>query len=120
MESPAAVGSGYALAGLVTVAGGGWFWFGGLNSLRHSLKTLDIRSRTTSLAGASISTDAAISLERLSLDTKTVSALLADDRFNFSLLTGHSKGNLVLSEALFALETGSAALVTACGRNVWT
>ncbi len=118
-EPVAAVVSGYGLADLVTEAAGGWFWFGGLNSLRHSLETLDIRSRTTSLAGASISTDAAISLERLSLDTKTVSALLADDRFNFSLLTGHSKGNLVLSEALFALETGSAALRHTVREDVW-
>lgn len=30
-------------------------------------------------------------------------ALLKDPRFQFALLTGHSKGNLVLSEALYEL-----------------
>lgn len=108
-EPVAAVVSGYGLADLVTEAAGGWFWFGGLNSLRHSLEALDARSRqSTSLEGAAISAETTF-LERLSLDTATVSALLADERFSFSLLTGHSKGNLVVSEALFALEDGPSA-----------
>ena len=48
----------------------------------------------------------------MSLDTATVISLLADPRFKFSLLAGHSKGNLVISEALYELkaqaETGGA------------
>jgi hypothetical protein len=40
---------------------------------------------------------------RISLDTRTVRALLADSRFFFRLLVGHSKGNLVLSAALHDL-----------------
>jgi hypothetical protein len=50
------------------------------------------------------SSDPSLNLGRVSLDTKTVMALLADDRFNFSLVTGHSKGNLVISEALYELK----------------
>jgi hypothetical protein len=46
-------------------------------------------------------------LRTLSLDTKAVYALLSNDRFKFSLLTGHSKGNLVISEALFELDRGA-------------
>jgi len=106
----AAVVSGYGLADLVTEAIGGWLWFGGLNSLRHEFEQLDARSRAPSWADASLSiADSGLHLERLSLDTKTVCALLADARFSFSLLTGHSKGNLVLSEALFALEKNPEA-----------
>jgi hypothetical protein len=40
---------------------------------------------------------------RTSLDTRTVRALLADPRFSFRLLAGHSKGNLVISAALHEL-----------------
>lgn len=51
---------------------------------------------------------------RTSLDTRTLRALLADPRFSFRLLVGHSKGNLVLSAALHDLgrqdETRAAKL----------
>ena len=53
---------------------------------------------------ASSGTTASPAAGRLSLDTRTVCGLLSDPRFEFSLLTGHSKGNLVISEALFNLQ----------------
>ena len=105
----AAVVSGYGLSDVASEAAGGWFWFGTLNRLRHGLEPLDELSRrwhtSRVLDGIDVSS---MPLRTLSLDTKTVYALLSDDRFNFSLLTGHSKGNLVISEALFELDREAA------------
>jgi hypothetical protein len=104
----AAVVSGYGLADVVTEAAGGWFWFGTLNRFRHELEPLDDLSRrwqtSRVLDGIDLS---GMPLRTLSLDTKAVYALLSNDRFKFSLLTGHSKGNLVISEALFELDRGA-------------
>jgi hypothetical protein len=101
----AAVVSGYGLADLLTEALGGWFWFGALNRLRHQFEVLDAMSRALNQPESVSSSDTSMKLGRISLDTKTVVALLADHRFSFSLVTGHSKGNLVISEALFELES---------------
>lgn len=101
----AAVVSGYGLADLVTEAAGGWFWFGALNRLRHQFEELDAWSRgTRGDITEGRFPDTGVSLRRLSLDTRIVCDLLADRRARFSLLTGHSKGNLVISEALYALQ----------------
>jgi hypothetical protein len=102
----AAVVSGYGLADLVTEAAGGWFWFGTLNRLRHQFEQLDawVRSDRWRAAGATTTSIAGSA----SLDTQTVYRLLSDARFRFSLLTGHSKGNLVISEALYALKDRAA------------
>ena len=97
----AAVVSGYGLADLLTEALGGYYWFGGLNQLRHSFERLDASFHAEQLQGLSMTLESSIPLERYSsLDTLTVYRLLTDKRFRFSLVTGHSKGNLVLSEAL--------------------
>jgi len=101
----AAVVSGYGLADLLTEALGGWFWFGTLNRLRHQFEALDAISRALNRPESVSSSDPALGLGRISLDTKTVMALLADNRFSFSLVTGHSKGNLVISEALYEFES---------------
>ncbi len=61
-------------------------------------------SRTLNGVESVPSTATGLELSNISRDTATVIALLADSRFSFSLLTGHSKGNLVISEALYALE----------------
>jgi hypothetical protein len=95
----AAVVSGYGLADLLTEALGGWFWFGALNRFRHQFEGLDAVSRTLNGMEAVSSTATGLELGDISRDTATVMALLADSRFSFSLLTGHSKGNLVISEA---------------------
>lgn len=106
----AAVVSGYGLADLAAEALGGWFWFGGLNRLRHQFEFFDTASRPSPVAGTGATVTAeTLPLSRLSLDTRTVVALLSDPRLQFAVLTGHSKGNLVLSEALYELTNGDGA-----------
>ncbi len=110
----AAVVSGYGLADLITEAAGGWFWFGALNRLRHAFEEIDAWNRGTRAdIRPGRSADIGFSLRRLSLDTRTICALLADPRARFSLLTGHSKGNLVISEALFQLQNDRIGSVVA-------
>ena len=103
-EPVAAVVSGYGLADLASEALGGWFWFGTLNSVRHEFERWDDFARSLHFSPSELRTTASPAAGRLSLDTRTVCGLLSDPRFEFSLLTGHSKGNLVISEALFNLE----------------
>lgn len=94
----AVVVSGYGIADVITEAFGGLFFFGHLRGLRPFLQTLD------DLAGRpKVGAHSDGSASRTSLDTRTVQALLADPRLSFRLLTGHSKGNLVLSAALHDL-----------------
>lgn len=95
----AAVVSGYGLADLASEALGGWFFFGQLNRLRHFEQQLEELLEHHSPVG----TVPALYGERRGDDTAGVLALLRDPRFDLRLLTGHSKGNLVLSEALYAL-----------------
>ena len=105
----ASVVSGYGLADLVTEAAGGWFWFGGLNKWRHDLEVLDEMARRASLSPVEETSPAAAHLGNVSLDTRRMYRLLIDPRFKFSLLSGHSKGNLVISEALFAIDNSAQA-----------
>lgn len=97
----AAVVSGYGLADLATEAFGGFFWFGGLNGLRTVFEEFDAATRPASAPGAGATGEDV--LIRRSLDTQTVLALLERKDIAFDLLVGHSKGNLVISEALNAL-----------------
>jgi hypothetical protein len=103
-----AVVSGYGLSDLVFEAAGGWFLFGGANRTRGLVRSLSeiFRSDIRTPQGGTGS----IELARSSRDTETVIALLQDSRFAFTLLAGHSKGNLVLSEALYALTEDKAPL----------
>jgi hypothetical protein len=106
-EPVAALVSGYGLADLATEALGGWFWFGVLNHMRYAFEQIDDLFRGNAfdpMAGMPPS----LSPARTSLDTRTLCALLADPRTRFSLLVGHSKGNLVVSEALYALRDDGA------------
>jgi hypothetical protein len=102
-----AVVSGYGLADLVAEAMGGYFLFGALNSTRHMFEWLDdLRlardtAATEQLASAPLLASPS-DLARLSEDVCTVKHLLAGPA-RFGWLVGHSKGNLVLSEALYAL-----------------
>lgn len=114
----AAVVSGYGLADLLTEALGGWFWFSTLNRIRHQFEALDAMIRALNRAESVSLSDPDLSLGRISLDTRTIIALLADHRFSFALLTGHSKGNLVISEALFELESQGSDLSIAA-KNFW-
>ncbi|MDS9467827.1 hypothetical protein RGQ15_09630 [Paracoccus sp. MBLB3053] len=95
-----AVVSGYGLSDLAAEALGGFFWFGWMNSLRHAFESLDVATRI-SPSSLEYSTGSISSAIRGSLDVKTVHALCAQT--DISLLVGHSKGNLVISEALYML-----------------
>jgi hypothetical protein len=99
----AAVVSGYGLADVLTEAFGGYVWFGGLNSIRHLFEPLDQMTKQFTRTEAALEASAGAVWARTSRDTETVLALLSDDRFKPDLVIGHSKGNLVISEALFAL-----------------
>ena len=110
-EQVAAVVSGYGLADVLTEALGGFFLFGALNSLRHAFEPFDNVSKSLSLTGRSIATIDGVA--RLSEDTATVIGLLEDPRFSAELLIGHSKGNLVISEALDAVQARNGALARA-------
>jgi hypothetical protein len=104
-EPVAALVSGYGLADMLTEAAGGWYWFGALNRMRHLFEQFDDFTRGTGFEGAY---PAPPSMAHASLDTRTLCRLLTDRRFRFQLLTGHSKGNLVISEALYALRDARA------------
>ena len=117
LDAPvAAVVSGYGLADVLAEALGGFFLFGALNSLRHTFEELDNLSKSASMSGRSIATTNGA---RVSEDTATVIGLLEDSRFKATLLVGHSKGNLVISEALYAIkarnEAKANALAKRCG-----
>lgn len=118
-EPVCAVVSGYGLADALTEGLGGFLWFGALNRLRHGFEWLDrlreqgvIAEPTTALTAPPMS---ASPLARWSKDVKSVAALLQRPDLEFSLLTGHSKGNLVLSEALFALKQANPAQLARIG-----
>ena len=104
-EPVAALVSGYGLADLLTEAAGGWYWFGALNRMRHLFERFDDLTRGTVFEGTH---PVPPSMARASLDTRTLCRLLTDRRFRIKLLTGHSKGNLVISEALYALRAAQA------------
>ncbi|GEO98149.1 hypothetical protein [Methylobacterium haplocladii] len=106
----AAVVSGYGLADVLTEALGGFFLFGGLNSIRHVFEPLDGVSRLFSADRASLELADGVAWARTSQDTLTVRALLSDKRFRPRHLIGHSKGNLVISEALYTIASENNVL----------
>lgn len=101
----AAVVSGYGLSDVLTEALGGFFWFGTLNSLRHTFEGFDRYTKLFTDSEPSLSASNGSEWTRLSRDTATLIDLLSDARFNTPYLIGHSKGNLVISESLYALES---------------
>lgn len=98
-----AVVSGYGLSDVLTEALGGFFWFGALNSVRHQLEMFDEQSRKLG-EGWAAGDASDPRLARLSRDTAALITLLADSAFQAPFLIGHSKGNLVVSEALYAIQ----------------
>lgn len=108
VDGPAlAVVSGYGVADVWTEALGGWFLFGRLNSLRHLFQLTvarNRRARDMTIASEHMAEFVdGVSLVRTSPDTQAILTLLKDPAFEVPLLVGHSKGNLVISEALYAL-----------------
>jgi hypothetical protein len=111
MQAPVlAVVSGYGLGDLLTEATGGFFLFGMLNSWRHMFEPIDDASRLT-LPAFPGSAGSVVSAVRRSLDVRTVTALLAAR--DFPLIAGHSKGNLVIAEAMETLAQASPARAAA-------
>ncbi|MFG6081806.1 hypothetical protein ACEUZ9_002440 [Paracoccus litorisediminis] len=106
--------SGYGLADLFSESLGGFFWFGWVNAVRHAFEPLDAATRMmpSSLEVPNGQISMAI---RRSLDVKTLLSLLG--MIDVSLLVGHSKGNLVISEALFALLQHDPARAGALAQN---
>jgi hypothetical protein len=103
IEAPvAAVISGYGLADLPTEALGGALWFGVLNGLRDLFEQWDRAAGTSAAAEDALSRWEDGALFRLSVDTRSVLTLVKAGRFD--LLVGHSKGALVIAEALFELK----------------
>lgn len=117
----AAVVSGYGLADIAAEALGGFFLFGTLNSVRHSFEWLD-RYRESAMfyepEFGNKKSSGNYSPVRRSKDTRTVRALLAHPALTFDLLVGHSKGNLVLSEALFAIQESAPQSLTYLAKKV--
>ncbi len=116
----AAVVSGYGLADIAAEAFGGFFLFGTLNSVRHSFEWLDRLRESGIISDPKVrnqKSNGNLSPVRLSKDTRTVQALLTTDALSFDLLVGHSKGNLVLSEALFAIHESDPALIKTIGKK---
>jgi hypothetical protein len=106
-EPVAAVVSGYGLADFMTEAAGGWFFFRTLNGLRHAFEGLEPAGDMATREAGAATTQSAASLVRFgSRDTQVATQLLTDNRFRFSLLSGHSKGNLVIAEALAEAVSG--------------
>ncbi|MFA7416020.1 MAG: cell envelope biogenesis protein OmpA [Rhizobium sp.] len=103
-EPVAAVLSGYGLGDMVNEAIGGAFFFGWLGHIRNDFEVLDDVVGRPHLGAYDKRRADTANPRRSSLDTDTVQTLLADPRLSFHTLVGHSKGNRVLSEALYALK----------------
>mgnify|MGYP000728238443 CR=1 FL=1 len=97
-----AVVSGYGISDLVTEALGGFFLFGQLNSMRNMFEFFDDITRPGSSRPTSHSS-LAEGIVRSSLDVRTLVSILSGP-MEFDYMVGHSKGNLVISEALYELE----------------
>lgn len=113
----AAVVSGYGLADLANEAAGGFLWFSGLIDLHDLREKLDqsfdwMRSAEAAAAAAPGPSP------RADRDTDTVLALLKDSRFRFDRNITHSKGNLVLCDALHALQRDDRARSDLLGDTV--
>jgi hypothetical protein len=105
-EPVAAVVSGYGLADLAAEALGGFFLFGAANTLRHGFEWLDRLRESGVVADPNTSGAGAVKSSPIqrSNDTRTVQALLSHKALDMKMLIGHSKGNLVISEALFEMK----------------
>jgi hypothetical protein len=114
----AAVVSGYGLADLATEALGGFFLFGAANSIRHQFDWLN-RLRETGIPAEASTRSASKSADRRRSDTDTVLALLSHRALGLKLLVGHSKGNLVISEALYTLKTQAPTRLKALAEQVF-
>ncbi|MEI4472620.1 hypothetical protein [Frigidibacter sp. MR17.24] len=95
-----AVVSGYGVSDLMTEVMGGMLWFTQLMRNRHQFEMLDLLSRPH---GSTFAYSKVPGLDEATgaQDAKTVAAILADHPFE--VIVGHSKGNVVISDALSIL-----------------
>lgn len=115
-EPVAAVVSGYGMTDLWAEALGGYFWFGWINRMRH-LEQGGKVSQGRMIGGSALADLIAAGL-RESEDVRTICALLRDERVSLEMLVGHSKGNLVLSEALYQFNEESPQDARALAQRV--
>jgi len=112
-EPVAAVVSGYGFGDMVNEVIGGAFFFDRLGHIRNDFEVLDDVVGRPHLGAYEKRRADTAKPRRSSLDTDTVQTLLADPRLSFHTLVGHSKGNRVLSEALYALKAEDQARIRA-------
>lgn len=103
-EPVAAVVSGYGLGDIINETIGGSFFFGWLGHMRNDLEVIDDVVGRPHLGAYEDRHKLALKAHPSALDTDTVETLLADSSLSFHLLAGHSRGNRVLSEALYAIK----------------
>ncbi|MCF1463863.1 cell envelope biogenesis protein OmpA [Agrobacterium vitis] len=99
-----AVVSGYGLGDVVAEALGGAFFFGPLGFLRPNFEMIDDLVGRPQFGAYQRRPKPSQPPRRTSLDADTVQALLCHPDLRFNLVTGHSKGNLIVAEALNAIE----------------
>ncbi|MEM1194602.1 MAG: hypothetical protein AAGH57_00735 [Pseudomonadota bacterium] len=105
-----AVVSGHGLTDIASEAVGGYFLFGGANAMRHSANSFNTAMGAFRAFNPwlplpeppKVDPGKSFQLARFSEDVKALMRLLRD-RIETDWLVGHSKGNLVISEALYAL-----------------
>lgn len=96
--------SGYGMADLAAEAVGGWVWFGALNQVRHAFRQVG------RLSGIGLDLALPPPDALLGADVLAVRDALADPRLAVAAVVGHSKGSLVIAEALYALDPPTGAL----------
>lgn len=107
-EKVLAVVSGYGMADLAYEAMGGFFLFGGLNAIRHSIQSVEAWLPSAPFAFPTLDPGQPFHVARNSEDVRALVALLSRE-VETDWLVGHSKGNLVISEALYALRDKASA-----------
>lgn len=107
-EPVAAVVSGYGLGDIINEAIGGAFFFGWIGHMRNDLEVLDDMVGRPQLGAYQDRHLIELKPSGSCLDADTVKSLLANPELSFHLLAGHSRGNRVLSEALYALKLEDA------------
>ncbi|MBC2774327.1 cell envelope biogenesis protein OmpA [Rhizobium sp. AQ_MP] len=100
----AAVVSGYGLGDIVNEAIGGAFLFGWLGHVRSNLEVIDDVVGRPKLGAYGKRDEDADSQRKTGLDADTVATLLVDPSLSFTLIAGHSRGNRVIADALYALK----------------
>jgi hypothetical protein len=100
----AAVVSGYGLGDIVNEAIGGAFLFGWLGHVRSNLEVIDDLVGRPKLGAYGKRDEEADAKRPTGLDADTVATLLADPTLSFTLIAGHSRGNRVIADALYAVK----------------